>query len=117
MANELLEGFLAQYDNEDGVLSLKDLMTEEEIDDWELLVKVFNELEISELGPNLKKVAKQYNLNRWQEMSVLAIVKMLEMMVANAKMRMGDIDKMVKGIKQPPRDKTQFKFDSGGMFG
>jgi len=117
MANDLLDGFLAQYDNEDGILSLKDLMSAEEIDDWELLVKVFNELEISELGPNLKKVAKQYNLNRWQEMSVLALVKMLEMMVANAKMRMGDVDKLVKGIKQPLRDKTQFKFDSGGMFG
>ena len=69
MANDLLEGFLAQYDNEDGVLSLKDLMTEEQIDDWELLVKVFNELEISELGPNLKKVAKQYNLQMARDVS------------------------------------------------
>ena len=110
---ELLDGFLAQYDDEDAVLSLKDLMSKEEIEEWELLVKVFNELEITAIGPNLRKVNKFYNLNRWQEMSVLALVKVFEIMLANAKGRMGEVEKRMAAL-----DKINMELDNtNGMFG
>jgi len=111
---ELLDGFLAQYNDEDAVLSLKDLMSEEEIEEWELLVKVFNELEITAIGPNLKKVNKYYKLNRWQEMSVLALVKVFEMMLSNAKGRMGEVEKRMAAL-----DKINMDLDNtaNGMFG
>ena len=66
---KLLDGFIAQYENEDAVLSLKDLMSDEEIGEWELLVKVFTDLEITEIGPSLAKINKYYRLNRNQEMA------------------------------------------------
>ena len=110
---ELLDGFLAQYDDEDAVLSLKDLMSKEEIEEWELLVKVFNELEITAIGPNLRKVNKFYKLERWQEMSVLALVKVFEMMLGNAKGRMDEVETRMKTL-----DNINKKLDNtNGMFG
>jgi len=114
---KLLDGFIAQYEDEATVLSLKDLMSEDEIGEWELLVKVFNELEISNIAKSLKKVNKYYLLNRNQEMSILALVKMLEMMVVQAR------DKIMLGgdptkVMQDVMSKDSMSFDNtGGMFG
>lgn len=115
---KLLDGFIAQYENEDAVLSLKDLMSDEEIGEWELLVKVFTDLEITEIGPSLAKINKYYRLNRNQEMALLALVKMLELMVATAR------DKVMlgqdpNGESLHPDNVTRVtNFDNGGgMFG
>jgi len=110
---ELLDGFIDQYDSEDGVLSLKELLTEEEIIEWELLVRVFSELEITSIGPNLKKINQFYKLKRWQEMSVLALVKMLEIMVGEAKDRM----EMVEGKMKLNMDNLTSLDNTDGMFG
>ena len=72
---ELLDGFISQYDEEDSTISLKDLMSDDELVEWELMVKVMNELEIANIGPNLRKIAKFYKLERWQEMSVTSLSK------------------------------------------
>tara|TARA_Y100001963_G_C6589864_1_gene357455 strand:+ start:356 stop:706 length:351 start_codon:yes stop_codon:yes gene_type:complete len=114
---KLLDGFIAQYEDESSVLSLKDLMSEDEIGEWELLVKVFNELEITNIAQSLKKVNKFYLLNRNQEMAILALVKMLEMMVVQAR------DKIMLGsdptqAMQDVMSKDNMSFDNtGGMFG
>ena len=110
---ELLDGFLAQYDDEDAVLSLKDLMSKDEIEEWELLVKVFNELEITAIGPNLRKVNKFYKLERWQEMSVLALVKVFEMMLGNAKGKMDEVETRMKRLDNINKQLD----DTNGMFG
>ena len=114
---KLLDRFIAQYEDESAVLSLKDLMSEDEIGEWELLVKVFNELEITNIAQSLKKVNKFYLLNRNQEMAILALVKMLEMMVVQAR------DKIMLGsdptqAMQDVISKDTMSFDNtGGMFG
>ena len=63
---ELLDGFINQYDDEDSTISLKELMSKDELVEWELMVKVINELEIAHIGDNLRKIAKFYKLERWQ---------------------------------------------------
>ena len=109
----LLDGFIAQYDDEDSSISLKKLMDEEEIVQWELMVKVFNELEIANMGPNLRKIAKFYKLERWQEMSLLALVKVMEMMLSNAKDRMDEVQGRMEEL-----DKLNMDIhDSDRMFG
>ena len=110
---KLLDGFIAQYDDEDSTISLKDLMSEEELVEWELMVKVMNELEIAAIGPNLRKIAKFYKLERWQEMSILALVKVMEMMLSNAKDRMDEVSERMEAL-----DKMNMKIDnSDRMFG
>ena len=95
---KLLDGFISQYDDEDSTISLKDLMSDDELVEWELMVKVFNELEIAAIGPNLRKIAKFYKLERWQEMSILALVKVMEMMLANAKDRMDEVQGRMESL-------------------
>ena len=72
-------------DDESDTLNIKDLLTEEEVDEWELLVKVLLEIEAGNVGKDIKKISKFYKLQRWQEMSVLAFVKMLEIMFQRSK--------------------------------
>ena len=110
---KLLDGFISQYDDEDSTISLKDLMSDDELVEWELMVKVFNELEIAAIGPNLRKIAKFYKLERWQEMSVLALVKVMEMMLSNARDRMEEVEG-----KMAELDKLNMEIDnSDRMFG
>ena len=83
---KLLDEFVTQMDDDESdTLNIKDLLTEEEVDEWELLVKVLLEIEAGNVGKDIKKISKFYKLQRWQEMSVLAFVKMLEIMFQRSK--------------------------------
>ena len=104
---KLLDGFISQYDDEDSTISLKDLMSDDELVEWELMVKVMNELEIANIGDNLRKIAKFYKLERWQEMSVLALVKVMEMMLANARDRMDEVQGRMEQL-----DKLNMEIDN-----
>ena len=42
-------------------------------------------IDIMNIGRDLEKIAKTYQLEKWQEMSILAYVKVLEIMVKAAK--------------------------------
>jgi hypothetical protein len=65
------------------------------------------------MGPNLRKIAKFYKLERWQEMSVLALVKVMEMMLANAKDRMDEVNDRMEQL-----DKLNMDINSSDrMFG
>ena len=81
---ELLDGFVSQMEGERDLLSIAELLTDKEIDDWELLVKCFSELHITTIGKDLKRISKFYKLERWQEISILSIIKMMELMVKEA---------------------------------
>jgi len=78
---KILDEFVAQMETDASALNIQDILTEEEINDWELLVKVYMDIDIGHIGKDIKKVSKFYNLKRWQEMSVLALVKLLELML------------------------------------
>ena len=42
-------------------------------------------IDIMKIGLDLEKITKTYQLEKWQEMSILAYVKVLEIMVKTAK--------------------------------
>tara|TARA_R100000963_G_scaffold31289_1_gene22660 strand:- start:1269 stop:1595 length:327 start_codon:yes stop_codon:yes gene_type:complete len=106
---ELLEEFVTQLADESSELDIKALLTEEELDDWELLVKAFTDIRITNIGDDLTKINKFYNLKRWQEVSIIALVKMFELMWAmNNKAQMEGLEETIG-----PLPKT----DIGGMFG
>jgi len=83
--NELLNGFLkAAKDDEQG-LNVAKLMTDEEQLQWEILVKAMDSIDIMKIGVDLEKISKTYQLEKWQEMAIIAYVKVLEIMVKAAK--------------------------------
>ena len=82
---KLLDEFVSQMQNEDDSLNIKEMLSEEEVEEWELLVKVLLDIDAANIAKDIKKISKFYNLKRWQEMSVLAFVKMLELMFQRSK--------------------------------
>jgi hypothetical protein len=81
---KLLDRFLDLADSDGDILSIAELMSPEELDKWELLVKCFTELHVTTVSKDLKRISKFYKLEKWQEISILALVKMMELMIKEA---------------------------------
>ena len=110
--NELLKGFLKLAESQDSKLSIHELLSEEEIFEWETLVKAFDSIDIMNVGKDLKKISKTYQLDHWQEMAILAYVKILELMIKRAK-DAGALD-LMDTVAKPPTIDADY---SGSMFG
>ena len=108
---KLLDTFLEAAEDNTKHLSVEKLLTEEERIEWETLVKAFDSIDIMNIGKDLKKISTMFNLNKWQEMAVLAYVKILELMMKRAK-DAGALD-IMNDVK-PPSTETQY---DGSMFG
>ena len=78
---DLIDGFLKLADGDGDILSIAELMSPEDLDKWELLVKCFTELHITTVSKDLKRISRFYKLEKWQEISILALIKMMELMV------------------------------------
>ena len=107
--NELIKGFLKLAEDENSGLNMKSLLNEDEILEWEILVKVLDSIDILQIGKDLEKISKTYQLERWQELSILAYVKLLELMMKRAK-DTGALDTI------PPKKPTEIEY-TGSMFG
>jgi len=110
--NKLLDSFLSIAESDEKNLSVEGLLTEEERVEWETLVKALDSIDVLNVGKDLKKISKMYQLNRWQEMSILAYIKLLEMMMMRAK-ESGAMD-MMNDIPTLPTTSID---NTGGMFG
>tara|TARA_R110002020_G_C16130735_1_gene761109 strand:+ start:616 stop:957 length:342 start_codon:yes stop_codon:yes gene_type:complete len=112
--NELIEGFLKAAQSKDDKLSITKMLSKEEVFQWEVLVKAMDTIDILNVGRDLEKVQKTYQLERWQEMSILAYVKVLEMMIKRAK----DFSAGVSDeLPLPEASKPTEDLYSGSMFG
>ena len=106
--NEMLEGFLRKAKDDESQLDLKELMTADESLQWEILVKAMDSIDIMNIGRDLEKITKTYQLEKWQEMSILAYVKVLEIMVKAAKEHSPESFKPVpesEPVQQPEKEK------------
>jgi len=110
---EILDEFVAQMENDVNDLNIKDILTEDELVDWELLVKVFTDIDIGNIGRDIKKISQFYNLKRWQEMSILAFVKMMELMFQAHKPQFEAISEQMAKLDSV-NPEPEYK---GGMFG
>ena len=110
--NELLNRFLELAEDNEATLSVESLMSEDEKLEWETLVTAFDSIDIMNVGKDLEKIDKMFTLKRWQELSILAYVKLLEMMMVKAKAS-GVMDGLTPP-KGPQASKTEY---TGSMFG
>jgi len=109
---DLLNSFLKAAEDNTQKLSVESLLTDEERIEWETLVKAFDSIDIMNVGKDLKKITVMFQLNRWQEMAVLAYVKILELMMRRAK-DAGALD-LMQDMKSPETTDIDY---SGSMFG
>ena len=113
--NELLKSFLEMAEQKGDALSVESLLSEDERFDWETLVTAYDSIDIMNVGRDLKKISKTYQLSRWQELSILAYVKILEMMIRRAK-DAGALDMMNPPLPQKGEDPSDTPY-TGSMFG
>jgi len=109
---DLLDGFVSLMEGDEDKLSIAELLNDKEVDEWELLVKCFSELNVTTIGKDLKRISKFYNLERWQEISILSLIKMMELMVKEAEL-LGSPTPIPKEALSSPMSKQY----NGGMFG
>ena len=113
----MLEGFLKAAKDETKGLNVAELMSDEEQLQWEILVKAMDSIDILNIGKDLEKLSKTYQLEKWQEMSILAYVKVLEIMVKAAKEAAGSTEMVMPPSGDLPNlEETQPSY-TGSMFG
>jgi len=117
--SDLLERFLEIAENNENLLTVENLLSEEERIEWETLVKALDSIDILNVGKDLKKITKIYRLNKWQQMAILAYVKILELMMKRAKDAgaLESLGQIGKGLKPQPASSQNHEFDAGSMFG
>ena len=101
----LIDTFVETLDTEDAKIDLKDILTEDEdLYLWEKFVDIFECIELDDVTDGLKKVSAKYKLAHNEEITVLAYVKFLELMVTRATMMrsLKDIEEETKDKKAPP---------------
>ena len=62
--NKLLKSFIEAAENKEETLSVEKLMTEDERFEWETLVKAYDSIDIMNVGRDLKKISKTYQLRQ-----------------------------------------------------
>ena len=108
----MIDAFLKMMEDDTDAVDIKALFKDkEEQISWEKMVNVFEVIQIDNVSEGLKEVIQKYKLTRQEELTVLAYVKFLEMMVYKVN--------LAKDIIMKERDKTDSKTStySGSMFG
>ena len=78
----ILKDFIALVDGEDERVDIMTLFVDdEERHRWEKMVEVFEHIQIDRVSEGLKSVSTKYNLTRDEQVTILAYVKFLELMV------------------------------------
>ena len=103
----MIDAFLKLMDDDTKEVDIKTLFKDKkEQISWEKMVNVFETIEIDNVSDGLRTITEKYKLTRQEELSVLAYVKFLEMMV-----------KKVEIAKDILKDKPIKKDYSGSMYG
>ena len=103
----MIDAFLKLMDDDTQEVDFKTLFKDKkEQISWEKMVNVFETIEIDNVSDGLRTISEKYKLTRQEELSVLAYVKFLEMMV-----------KKVEIAKDILKDRPIKKDYSGSMYG
>ena len=102
----MIDAFLKLMDDDTKEVDIKTLFkNKKEQISWEKMVNVFETIEIDNVSDGLRTISEKYKLTRQEELSVLAYVKFLEMMV-----------KKVEIAKDMLKNNTKKDY-SGSMYG
>tara|TARA_R100001463_G_scaffold52780_1_gene103684 strand:+ start:901 stop:1218 length:318 start_codon:yes stop_codon:yes gene_type:complete len=98
----ILGDFIQLVDSDDKKVDILDLFeNKDEQLRWEKLVEVFDTIQIDNISSGLHEVAEKYRLTRDEEITILAYVKFLELMVMKMKL-VQDIDQKTQKKNETP---------------
>ena len=107
----LIDTFIEGLEEDTDKIDLKDILKKEDIYLWEKYVDIFDSIDIDDVLGSLKKISAKYKLSHKEEITMLAYVKFLEIMVMKAAMVRG---MEMEGMEEEP---TQPKEPEGNMYG
>jgi len=105
---ELLEAFLEKLLDEGSTIDIKSELSSDELLHWETLVKIFDEIDMEKIALSVEKINQRYKLERWQEVSVLAYIKLLEIMVNRMQGIQGAMTQLDEVKGKNPYDGSMF---------
>jgi len=77
----MLKEFVELIDSDEEMVDIKNLFTTTDKRKWEKWIDIFESIRIDNVASGLKEVSKTYKLNKTEEVTVLAYVKFLELMI------------------------------------
>ena len=110
----MIDAFLKMMEDDAKDIDIKELFKDKkEQISWEKMVNVFESIQIDNVSEGLKEVIQKYKLTRQEELTVLAYVKFLEMMVYKVNLAKD----MIMKDKGDDESTTKAKSYSGSMYG
>ena len=97
----LIDTFIEGLEEDTDKIDLKDILSKEgDLFLWEKFVDIFDSIDIDDVLGSLKKISAKYKLSHDEEITMLAYVKFLEIMVMKAAMVRGmDMERMEEPTK------------------
>ena len=77
----MLKEFVELIDSDEEMVDIKELFTTTDRRKWEKWIDIFETIQIDSVAKGLKEVSETYKLNKTEEVTVLAYVKFLELMI------------------------------------
>jgi len=109
----MIDAFLKLMEDDSNSIDIKTLFkTKKEQVSWEKMVHVFETIEIDNVTEGLQTIQDKYKLTRQEELSVLAYVKFLEMMIC----KVGLADAKAMKDKSDDESTTKVRSYSGIMY-
>jgi hypothetical protein len=108
----LIDSFIDSLEEDTDSVDLKDILSsKDDLNLWEKHVDIFDSIDIDDVIGSLKKISAKYKLSHKEEITMLAYVKFLEIMVMKASMvRHMESEMEMEG--EPPKDEPE-----GNMYG
>ena len=78
----MLSEFVKLIDSDDEIVDVKDLFNVRDKRKWQKWIDIFETIQIDKVAVGLKEVSETYKLNKTEEITILAYVKFLELMIA-----------------------------------
>jgi F0F1-type ATP synthase gamma subunit len=107
----LIDTFIEGLEEDTDIVDLKDILVKDDLNLWEKYVDIFDSIDIDDVLGSLKKISAKYKLSHNEEITMLAYVKFLEIMVMKASMVRG------MDMEHKEEDTTKPKEPEGNMYG
>ena len=102
----MLKEFVELIDSDEEMVDIKNLFTTADKRKWEKWIDIFETIQIDSVASGLKEVSETYKLNKTEEITILAYVKFLELMIAKVELA-GRMDKETRqGIGKDSPSRT-----------
>jgi len=106
----MLKEFVKLVDSDDEIVDVKNLFTKADKRKWEKWIDIFESIRIDNVASGLKEVSETYKLNKTEEVTVLAYVKFLELMI-------NSVGRMEKEIEKDNIGQKVTESSNEGMYG